>query len=96
MDKETLKKEIARLGKECGQKIREILIEYCDANNPFKVGDTFTDHIGTIKIEKIGYYLDAHIGTGSCEYFGPVLNKDGKPKKDNRKRTAWQINKVEP
>lgn len=63
--------------------------EYCDRNNPYKVGDIFTDHIGSIIIESIKYYP---IDKPCCVYYGIELKKDGTPRKDSSKRQAWQSN----
>jgi hypothetical protein len=63
---------------------------YALANNPFKVGDVFTDHIGKIRIEKIK--ITVTYGTPSCVYIGTNLKKDGTPYKDGSKREAYQIN----
>jgi hypothetical protein len=73
---------------------KQIMREYCDANNPYKVGDKFTDHIGTILIEKISYAYSTIYGSLGCVYFGPELKKDGTPKKNGDKRKAWQSNDI--
>jgi len=73
---------------------KQIMREYCDANNPYKVGDKFTDHIGTILIEKISYAYSTIYGSPGCVYFGPELKKDGTPKKNGDKRKAWQSNDI--
>ena len=67
--------------------------QFCDANNPYKVNDKFTDHIGTVIIEKIRYSYTVS-GTPCCIYFGTVLKKDGNPKLSGEKRNAWQSNDV--
>lgn len=66
-------------------------IAFCKANNPYRVGDIFTDHIGSIRIEKIGFYLSGSMGH-TCTYEGVVLKKDGKETKNRDKRTAYQKN----
>ena len=72
-----------------------IMKEYCDANNPYKIGDKFTDHIGTIIIEKIYYkFIMGPLSNPGCIYFGPELKKDGTPKKRGDKRRAWQSNDI--
>ena len=91
MDKETLKQKITQLQQEFELKKKEVMQQYCDANNPYKEGDKFTDHIGTIIVEKIRYSCG---DKPCCVYFGAELNKDGTPRKDNNKRQAWQSNDV--
>lgn len=63
---------------------------YCISNNYYKIGDKFTDHIGTILIERINYSLTKFC----CIYYGIELKKDGTPRKDNSKREAWQSNEI--
>ena len=65
--------------------------EFVKANNPYKIGDKVTDHIGTIIIEKIACNW-GYSGVPCAVYFGVELNKDGKPNKRGNKRTAWQSN----
>ena len=89
MDKETLDQKLEQLQKEFLTKKKEVIRQYCDARNPYKVGDKFTDHLGTIMIESIAYTYGNDFG---CVYFGTELKKDGTPRKDNSKRNAWQSN----
>lgn len=90
MDKKQLILNINAIDKEAErQKVIEIK-RYCDANNPYKVGDVFTDHIGSVKIEKIKHYIS--YSNPCCVYFGLELKKDGNPRNDLRKRDAYQCN----
>ena len=91
MNKETLNQKITQLQQEFELKKKEVMQQYCDANNPYKEGDKFTDHIGTIIVEKIRY---SYGDKPCCVYFGAELKKDGTPRKDNNKRQAWQLNDV--
>lgn len=91
MNKETLRQKITQLQQEFELKKKEVLRQYCDANNPYKVGDKFTDQIGTIIVEKIRYFYS---NEPCCIYFGVELKKDGTMRKDNKKRQAWQSNDV--
>jgi hypothetical protein len=49
-----------------------VIKEYLDANNPYKVGDIVTDHIGSIRITEIRYSHNPL----SCVYYGIVLKAD--------------------
>ncbi len=90
MTKETLDNQLAQLLSDYEQRKKELIKSYCIANNPYKVGDVFTDRIGSIKIEKITYSL-----TSRCMvYFGHELKKDGTPKKNGAVRCAYQFNEV--
>lgn len=86
MNKQELKHKLNKLQQEYGLKKKEVMKKFCDANNPYQVGDKFTDHFGTIIIEKIRYSYTV-TGTPSCIYFGTDLN-------NNDKRYAWQSNDV--
>ena len=55
MTKELLDAKLSQLEKEYDLNKKVLMRRFCDANNPYKVGDIFTDHIGSIKIEKIKY-----------------------------------------
>lgn len=68
--------------------------EYVDLHNPYKVGDIFTDHIGSIRIERIiySYSPDSRYPTPYFVYEGTELKKDGTPKKITRTRKAWLVN----
>ena len=57
MNKQELKHKLKELQQEFELKKKEVMKQFCDANNLYKVGDKFTDHIGTIIIEKIRYSL---------------------------------------
>lgn len=94
MTTEQLHTEQIRLKREYEKALKDVAKKYCDANNPYKVGDVFTDHIGSIIIERIEY----HTSLGSyycCVYYGTILNKDGTPtKKKGNKRFAYQSNDI--
>jgi hypothetical protein len=95
MELQDLEMKIRELEQEFEQKKRNTIKEYCDVNNPYKIGDKFTDHIGTILIESIHYKHDIGIfGPPCCVYIGAELKKDGTPKKNGNKRKAWQSNDV--
>lgn len=93
MSKQELEHKLKELQQEYDLKKKEVMKKFCYANNPYKIGDKFTDHIGTISIEKIGYSLTS-TGIPCCNYYGAELKKDGTPKKNNNKRIAWQSNDI--
>ena len=74
-------------------KKKQITRDCALSNNPYKVGDVITDHVGSIKIEKIKYAFGRFGELPCCTYEGVILNKNGEPstKKDN-KRGVWQNN----
>ena len=94
MNKETLDLKLIKLEREFENKKKSIIREYCNAHNTYKVGDKFTDHIGTVVIEEIQYSYGGSFGNPCCVYFGTELKKDGTPKKIMSKRKAWQLNDI--
>jgi hypothetical protein len=95
MTAEEYKKEYQRLEDLHTQSLKELALNYAKENNPYKVGDIFTDHMGSIIIETIKAVNPNIIHRlPSCSYFGLELKKDGTPRKDKSKRTAYQTNDV--
>lgn len=91
MTKQELEEQLKALRVEHDAKREVVMRKFCDANNPYKIGDTFTDHIGSVLVEKILYDYSF---TPCCVYFGLELKKDGTPRKDNNKRKAYQSNDI--
>jgi hypothetical protein len=92
MTKEDYSRKMQELLEEFSLKKDSLMVEYSKANNPYQVGDTFTDHMGSIRIESIRYGFLSLVGYPSCVYYGPELRKDGTPKKNGKSRRAWQDN----
>lgn len=90
MTEEQLKTALAEIEHAYKVEKNRVIIKFCNANNPYKVGDVFTDYIGSIKIEKIGY--STSLGKNCCTYTGVVLKKDGTINAKGEVRTAWQSN----
>lgn len=63
---------------------------YALSNSNIKIGDTFTDHIGSIEVEQISVYLSEK--QPSLIYHGVRLKKNGDKFKSGEKRAAHQIN----
>ena len=91
MTREELDQKLKDLKNEYETRKNLIIRQYCDENNPYGIGYTFTDHIGSIEIEKIQYN---YYQNPCCVYIGTILNKDGTPNKRRAKRQAWQSNDV--
>ena len=94
MTKETLDNQLAQLLADYEQQKKELIKRYCISNNPYKVGDVFTDRIGSIKIQVIKYSAGGIVGGPCCVYFGPELKKDGTPMKSGDVRCVYQSNEV--
>ena len=95
MERYELDAKLNKLLSEYNKKKKEAIIDFCDKNNPYKVGDVFEDHVGKIIIEKIDYYFAGGLREYGCVYFGFELKKDGTKRKDLSKRWAYQSNKRE-
>jgi hypothetical protein len=93
MTKDEYKSKLNELAKLYQNMKNELAKQYCIENNHYNIGDKFTDHIGSIIIEKIEYQHTS-IGMPCCVYYGTELKKDGTPKKNNPKRYAWQSNDI--
>jgi len=80
------------LQKEFDLKRVMLMRSFVDANNPYKIGDRITDHIGTIEIERMGYSWGS-FGNPSCAtYEGIEINKDGSYNKKGKKRGVYRGN----
>jgi hypothetical protein len=95
MTLQELNDKLTMLYKEYKSNVDEINREYALSNNPYKVGDIFTDHNGSILIEQIKWTTnDFYNEPPCCTFYGVELKKDGTPKKSGTKRRAWQFNDV--
>ncbi len=92
MTPDEYKKELESLEFEFTRKKKMLAKVYALANNQYKVGDIFTDHLGSIKIESIGIHMGMLDSLPSCYYYGLELKKDGTPTKKENKRQAYQTN----
>ena len=90
MQLEELEANIKGFAKEYESAKNKAIGEYCFSNNTVKVGDIFTDHIGSIVVESIK--VSAGFGKYQCVYFGAELTKKLEPKKNGAKRRAYQQN----
>lgn len=89
---------------------KDLYKNFAFANNPYKVGDIITDHIGSIKIEKIRFKRPPYnflptspecVYEGiellpQCVYEGIELTKKGEPKKNESRRIVYQDNINKP
>lgn len=94
MELNEYKKKLSDLTAQFDHDKSQLAKEYAFSNNELKVGDTATDHIGTIMIEKISYTTGNVWNNVSpeCVYFGSELKKDLTPRKDGSKRKIYQSN----
>lgn len=85
------KEKLQEIKNEAIKKEQILAVEYAKANNPYKVGDIVTDHVGSIQVERITYTMD--INNIPCAVFiGYELNKNGSKKKIDSLRNVYQTN----
>lgn len=94
MDITEYKIRMLEIERDAEQKKRQLITECALSNNIVKIGDTFTDHIGTIRVEKIKIASRGDGRLPECVYFGAMLRKDLTPFKSGEKRDAYESNKV--
>ncbi len=87
---EELKAELKQLEEAHVKLKRRAIRNYCLSKNKVKLGDILTDHIGSIKVQKIGIYYNA--SDSQCVYDGIVLTKSLKPRKDSSLRSVFLNN----
>lgn len=75
MKQEELYNELRNLISQYDIKRNNILKKYCDKNNPFQIGDRFSDTIGEIIIDKIDYVFE--LPNPTCSFTGRKVLKNG-------------------
>ena len=95
MTQEEYKSKLNEINKDYELKLKSLDKDYAFSNNPFKIGDIVTDHIGSIKIEEIKAYL-SRFPYPCCVYYGIELTKKGEPYKKGTKRKIYQSNIKNP
>lgn len=89
--KETYLQELKSLQAKHDAEISELQKSVALENNPYKVGDIVTDHIGSLEIKEIRVYR-SYGELPTCIYYGVELKKDGTKKAKQENRPVYQIN----
>lgn len=89
MTKDELKEKLRIAEGDYERAKRIIYIDYAKSNNPYKIGDIVTDHIGSLKIERIAVSVTWYIS--QCVYHGIDLKTNGQPCK-KQGRAVYQTN----
>lgn len=92
MTKEELRERRQALYVEYENKKKALLIEYAQSNNPYKVGDIITDHIGKARIEGIDGVYPLMDDTACMVYNCINLTGKGEINKREPKRKVYQCN----
>jgi hypothetical protein len=90
MTKDEYKSKFDEINNDCQLKLKSLAKEYAISNNPYKIGDVVTDHMGSIKIEQIQFTLGGGKYIPECAYTGIELTKKGEPNKRGTKRRIYQ------
>lgn len=77
------------LRSEYDKKVAELNTKYASSNNTVNHGDIVTDHVGSVRVEKILVYGRDE---PCCVYRGIELKKNGEPTKRATKRDVYQTN----
>jgi hypothetical protein len=90
MTLDEMKNKISEIEKENNLKIKKVYADYAFSNNPYKVGDIIEDHLCKIQIDNIKFVI--LYGSASCVYYGILIQKNGKPFKNNKRGVIYQTN----
>lgn len=92
MNKDELANKLAEIARRAETTRKAVMLEYAKANNPYKIGDVFTDHMGSIEITEVLYSL---VEKYPCAvYGGIILNSNGDKNKSGKTRRAHQSNAI--
>jgi hypothetical protein len=96
MTQEEYKSKFDEINNDFQLKLKSLAKEYAISNNPYKIGDVVTDHMGSIKIEQIQFTLGGGKYLPECAYTGIELTKKGEPNKRGTKRRIYLSNLLQP
>jgi len=88
--------KLNQINKDYELKLKSLAKECALSNNPYKIGDVVTDHMGSIKIEQIQFTLGGGKYLPECAYTGIELTKKGEPNKRATKRRIYQSSIIKP
>lgn len=92
MNREEFEARRKLIKKQCNEDIKKLANEYAIEHNPVNIGDIVTDHMGSIKVERIGVYLTRIYAHPSCFYIGTCCTKAGYYLKSGGMRRVNQNN----
>ena len=92
MDIEELKAAITIEEAASSTRIRTLKRAYAEEHNPVRAGDVITDHMCSIVVSKIQYWLSIAPTAPQCVYHGAALTKQGKLFKNKSSTKIYQSN----
>ena len=81
MELEDYKEKLRKLHTQLRLDQNALIKKFVDENNPYKIGDKVTDHIGSVRFDKLQYTVTGSGNIPTPIYIGIELKKDGTPKK---------------
>ena len=93
MTPEEYRIEKSKIEMEHRKRMNTLHARYAQDNNNVQVGDFVSDHMCTIKVDRISVYLN-FLGDGmpSCVYHGIQHTKKGSPYKNGQPAEVYQAN----
>jgi len=92
MNIESYKKQLIQKKMDYEKDINALAVEFVLSNNTIKKGDIITDHIGSIRVEKIMVTLSFGRDDPRAVYKGDTLTKKLIPLKRPKERTVHEVN----
>lgn len=93
---EEFKEKLKQLEVDFKRNKNKLIVELAMAQSPLEIGDIAEAYGGTkLKIEKITASI-SNDNVPYCVYRGPLLRKDGQPKKRPEESLIRQINLINP
>ena len=92
MTKEELEKQLIKLAKRFDKDKENLYKQYAEEHCHIKVGDIVTDHMHTIKVEKMTSYYDCLSKEPMMIFRGPDYKKDGTISKKQTNTPVYQLN----
>lgn len=88
MTKQELNEKIKAIEIEADHQKHLAYKQYAAENAKYKIGDIVSDGMDTIRVEAINF--SSYLGDFSIYYYGPLLTKQGVPRKDGEKRAVFE------
>lgn len=92
MKREEYQRMVDLINQKRDSELEALSKKYALSNNKVKEGDIVTDHIGSVKVERISVYLQLKVP--QCVYRGVEYTKAGHSFKSGAKRDVYQQNLI--
>ena len=95
MDKKEFERKLQDIAHDYTVKKNALCREFALSHNTVNPGDIITDHIGSIRVANIRFYISpssSSSGLPMCVYRGPMYTKAKKPFRSGKNRDVYQEN----